>query len=78
VGQYQHDVTEQKLSRSLEAVVEDAVNAVGVDVNTASGPLLAQVSGLGASVADKIVAHRDANGPFRTRAGLKKVPGLGA
>ncbi|KAB7787075.1 Tex family protein [Methylorubrum populi] len=78
VGQYQHDVTEQKLSRSLEAVVEDAVNAVGVDVNTASAPLLAQVSGLGASVADKIVAHRDANGPFRTRAGLKKVPGLGA
>jgi uncharacterized protein len=78
VGQYQHDVTEQKLSRSLQAVVEDAVNAVGVDVNTASGPLLAQVSGLGASVADKIVTHRDANGPFRTRAGLKKVPGLGA
>ncbi len=78
VGQYQHDVTEQKLSRSLEAVVEDAVNAVGVDVNTASAPLLAQVSGLGASVADKIVAHRDASGPFRTRAGLKKVPGLGA
>ncbi|MEQ4599471.1 MAG: helix-hairpin-helix domain-containing protein, partial [Methylobacteriaceae bacterium] len=78
VGQYQHDVTEQKLSRSLQAVVEDAVNAVGVDVNTASGPLLAQVSGLGASVADKIVTHRDAHGPFRTRAGLKKVPGLGA
>lgn len=77
VGQYQHDVTEQKLSRSLSAVVEDAVNAVGVDVNTASGPLLAQVSGLGESVAEKIVAHRDANGPFRTRAALKKVPGLG-
>ncbi len=77
VGQYQHDITEQKLSRSLSAVVEDAVNAVGVDVNTASSPLLAQVSGLGESVADKIVAHRDANGPFRTRTALKKVPGLG-
>lgn len=77
VGQYQHDVTEQKLSRSLAAVVEDAVNAVGVDVNTASRPLLAQVSGLGESVAERIVAHRDANGPFRTRTALKKVPGLG-
>ena len=77
VGQYQHDIGEQKLSRSLDGVVEDAVNAVGVDVNTASVPLLAQVSGLGESVATKIVAHRDGNGPFRTRAALKKVPGLG-
>ena len=77
VGQYQHDIGEQKLSRSLDGVVEDAVNAVGVDVNTASMPLLAQVSGLGESVAAKIVAHRDGNGPFRTRAALKKVPGLG-
>ncbi|GLS43414.1 Tex family protein [Methylobacterium brachythecii] len=78
VGQYQHDVGEAKLSKSLSAVVEDAVNAVGVDVNTASPSLLAQVSGLGATVAGKIVAHRDANGPFSTRAGLKKVAGLGA
>ncbi|GEP11913.1 Tex family protein [Methylobacterium gnaphalii] len=78
VGQYQHDVGEAKLSKSLSAVVEDAVNAVGVDVNTASPSLLAQVSGLSTTVAGKIVAHRDANGPFRTRAGLKKVAGLGA
>ncbi|MCJ2118740.1 RNA-binding transcriptional accessory protein [Methylobacterium sp. J-001] len=77
VGQYQHDVSETKLSRQLSAVVEDAVNAVGVDVNTASPALLAQVSGLGASMADRIVAHRDANGPFRTRTALKKVQGLG-
>ncbi|MCE4223302.1 RNA-binding transcriptional accessory protein [Methylobacterium sp. C25] len=77
VGQYQHDVGEAKLSKSLSAVVEDAVNAVGVDVNTASPSLLAQVSGLGTTVAGKIVAHRDANGPFSTRAGLKKVAGLG-
>ena len=60
VGQYQHDVSEAKLSRSLAAVVEDAVNAVGVDVNTASPALLAQVSGLGAALAARIVAHRDA------------------
>lgn len=77
VGQYQHDVSEAKLSRSLSAVVEDAVNAVGVDVNTASPALLAQVSGLGGAMAARIVAHRDAQGPFRTRAALKKVPGLG-
>ncbi|XYD10444.1 Tex family protein [Methylobacterium sp. NMS12] len=77
VGQYQHDVSEAKLSRSLSAVVEDAVNAVGVDVNTASAALLAQVSGLGGAMAARIVAHRDAQGPFRTRAALKKVPGLG-
>jgi uncharacterized protein len=77
VGQYQHDVSETKLSRSLDAVVEDCVNAVGVDVNTASAPLLARVSGLGETLAANIVAHRDANGPFRTRAALKEVPRLG-
>ncbi len=77
VGQYQHDVSEAKLSRSLSAVVEDAVNAVGVDVNTASPALLAQVSGLGAALAERIVTHRDTHGPFRSRAALKAVPGLG-
>ncbi|WP_339154616.1 Tex family protein [Actinomadura luteofluorescens] len=77
VGQYQHDVSEVKLSRSLDAVVEDCVNAVGVDVNTASAPLLTRVSGIGEGLADNIVAHRDANGPFRSRAGLKGVPRLG-
>ncbi|QGM96995.1 Tex family protein [Methylocystis parvus] len=77
VGQYQHDVSEMKLSRALDAVVEDCVNAVGVDVNTASAPLLARVSGLGETLAANIVAHRDANGPFRTRAALKGVPRLG-
>ncbi|KAA2238025.1 Tex family protein [Salinarimonas soli] len=77
VGQYQHDLAEHKLSRSLDAVVEDCVNGVGVDVNTASVPLLARVSGLGAHVAGNIVAHRDGNGPFRTRKALKEVPGLG-
>ncbi|HEX2553393.1 MAG TPA: Tex family protein [Microvirga sp.] len=77
VGQYQHDLAEHKLSRSLDAVVEDCVNAVGVDVNTASAPLLARVSGLGEWVAQNIVAHRDANGPFRTRKTLKQVSGLG-
>ncbi|GAA2600679.1 Tex family protein [Actinomadura fulvescens] len=77
VGQYQHDLSEVKLSRSLDAVVEDCVNAVGVDVNTASAPLLTRVSGIGESLAESIVAHRDANGPFRTRAGLKGVARLG-
>jgi uncharacterized protein len=77
VGQYQHDLAEHKLSRSLDAVVEDCVNAVGVDVNTASAPLLARVSGLGDWVAQNIVSHRDAHGPFRTRRGLKDVAGLG-
>ncbi|WP_277669687.1 Tex family protein [Saccharomonospora viridis] len=77
VGQYQHDVAESKLSRSLDAVVEDCVNAVGVDLNTASAPLLARVSGIGTSLAENIVAHRDANGPFRTRAALRDVPRLG-
>lgn len=78
VGQYQHDVDQSKLSRSLDAVVEDAVNAVGVDVNTASAPLLARVSGLGKSSAEAIVAHRDATGPFGSRKELLNVPRLGA
>ncbi|GAB3071926.1 Tex family protein [Intrasporangium mesophilum] len=78
VGQYQHDLPQTALSRSLDAVVEDCVNAVGVDVNTASAPLLTRVSGITAGLADHIVAHRDANGPFRTRAALKDVPRLGA
>jgi protein Tex len=77
VGQYQHDVAEHKLSRSLDAVVEDCVNAVGVDVNTASAPLLARVSGISSSVAENIVTHRDSEGPFRSRSQLKKVPRIG-
>lgn len=77
VGQYQHDVDQYRLGRSLEAVVEDAVNAVGVDLNTASVPLLARVSGLGASLAEAIVAHRDASGPFASRRELLKVSRLG-
>src|SRR5229473_1406769 len=77
VGQYQHDLSEHKLSRSLDAVVEDCVNAVGVDVNTASAPLLARVSGIGAGLAQNIVLHRDGNGPFRSRRALKDVPRLG-
>ena len=78
VGQYQHDLSEVKLSRSLDAVVEDCVNAVGVDVNTASAPLLSRVSGLSESLAQNIVIHRDANGPFKSRQSLKSVPRLGA
>jgi uncharacterized protein len=77
VGQYQHDVSEHKLSRSLDAVVEDCVNAVGVDANTASAPLLARVSGIGSTLAQNIVQFRDANGPFRSRKALKDVPRLG-
>ncbi|WP_425583254.1 Tex family protein [Streptomyces luteosporeus] len=77
VGQYQHDLSEVKLSRSLDAVVEDCVNGVGVDVNTASAPLLSRVSGIGSGLAENIVAHRDANGPFRSRRALKDVPRLG-
>ncbi len=77
VGQYQHDLAEHKLSRSLDAVVEDCVNKIGVDVNTASSPLLSRVSGLGESLAQNIVQFRDANGPFRKRGDLKKVPRLG-
>ncbi len=77
VGQYQHDIAETKLSRSLDAVVEDCVNAVGVDVNTASAPLLQRVSGITATLAQNIVAHRDANGRYATRSALKAVPRLG-
>src|SRR6201987_1791700 len=77
VGQYQHDVTGTKLERSLDAVVEDAVNAVGVDVNTASRPLLARVSGITDSLAVAIVAHRDVRGASATRDQLKDVPRLG-
>ncbi|GGN59531.1 RNA-binding transcriptional accessory protein [Streptomyces albiflavescens] len=77
VGQYQHDLSEVKLSRSLDAVVEDCVNGVGVDVNTASAPLLARVSGITSGLAENIVAHRDANGPFRSRTALKSVARLG-
>jgi protein Tex len=77
VGQYQHDIAEGKLSRSLDAVVEDCVNAVGVDVNTASAPLLARVSGISAGLADGIVAHRDSTGPFTSRRQLTTVPRLG-
>ncbi|MGW9286496.1 helix-hairpin-helix domain-containing protein, partial [Streptomyces diastaticus] len=77
VGQYQHDLSEVKLSRSLDAVVEDCVNGVGVDVNTASAPLLARVSGIGSGLAENIVAHRDSNGPFVSRKALKDVSRLG-
>ncbi|WP_433055311.1 Tex family protein [Dactylosporangium sp. CS-033363] len=77
VGQYQHDLSEQKLSRSLDAVVEDCVNGVGVDVNTASAPLLTRVSGIGSTLAAAIVSHRDENGPFRNRRALKDVARLG-
>jgi len=77
VGQYQHDLSEHKLSRSLDAVVEDCVNAVGVDVNTASTPLLSRVSGIGEGLARSIVGYRETHGHFRSRAVLKKVPRLG-
>ncbi|OYY92774.1 MAG: RNA-binding transcriptional accessory protein [Hydrogenophilales bacterium 28-61-23] len=77
VGQYQHDLGQAKLGQALEAVVEDCVNAVGVDVNTASAALLTRVSGLNATLANQIVAHRDAHGPFANRAALKQVPRLG-
>ncbi|MGH3466733.1 MAG: helix-hairpin-helix domain-containing protein, partial [Thermocrispum sp.] len=77
VGQYQHDVSQIALSRSLDAVVEDCVNAVGVDLNTASAPLLAKVSGIGTYLAESIVAHRDGQGPFRSRTALQQVPRLG-
>ncbi|WP_299936098.1 Tex family protein [uncultured Pelagimonas sp.] len=77
VGQYQHDVDQRRLAKSLEAVVEDAVNAVGVDLNTASAPLLAHIAGLGPSLAQSIVDHRDGNGAFASRKALLKVAGLG-
>ncbi|UWR61703.1 Tex family protein [Phaeobacter inhibens] len=77
VGQYQHDVDQHKLSKSLEAVIEDVVNAVGVDLNMASAPLLSHVSGLGPGLAEAIVAHRDTNGAFASRKELLKVARLG-
>ncbi|MGQ3031528.1 MAG: helix-hairpin-helix domain-containing protein, partial [Ferrovibrionaceae bacterium] len=77
VGQYQHDVDQHRLARALDAVVEDAVNAVGVDLNTASASLLARVSGLGASLAEAIIAHRNQTGPFKTRRDLLNVARLG-
>ena len=77
VGQYQHDIDEARLSRSLDGVVEDCVNAVGVDVNMASAPLLARVAGVGPVLAGNIVAHRDANGPFPSRKALRKVARMG-
>ncbi|TCV76278.1 Tex family protein [Neorhizobium sp. S3-V5DH] len=77
VGQYQHDVDQTKLSRSLDAVVEDAVNAVGVDLNTASAPLLSRVAGLSRLIAEAIVLHRDQNGAFESRKELLKVARLG-
>ena len=77
VGQYQHDVDQHRLGRALDAVVEDAVNAVGVDLNTASAPLLARVAGIGPGLAETIVSHRNANGPFATRRDLLKVSRLG-
>ena len=77
VGQYQHDVNQRALARSLDATVEDCVNAVGVDVNTASAPLLARVSGLNKTLAKHIVEYRDANGPFPNRTTIRRVPRLG-
>lgn len=77
VGQYQHDVNQRELARSLDAVVEDCVNAVGVDANTASAALLARVSGLNSTLARNIVDYRDANGPFPSREHLRRVPRLG-
>ncbi len=77
VGQYQHDVLQSKLARQLDAVVEDCVNAVGVDINTASAPLLARVAGLSLALAANVVAHRDENGAFKNRKDILKVPRLG-
>ncbi len=77
VGQYQHDVDQGRLARGLDAVVEDAVNAVGVELNTASAPLLSRVSGVGPALAETIVSHRNTAGPFKRRLDLKKVPRLG-
>jgi uncharacterized protein len=77
VGQYQHDVSQPLLAKKLDEVVESCVNAVGVDVNTSSAPLLSRVAGISASLAKKIVRHRDDQGPFETRRALQKVPGLG-
>src|SRR5690606_26941412 len=77
VGQYQHDVSQTRLARSLDGVVEDCVNGVGVDVNTASAPLLARIAGLNSTIAGNIVSFREKNGIFRSRDDLKQVPRLG-
>lgn len=77
VGQYQHDVNQSQLAKTLDAVVEDCVNAVGVDVNTASAPLLARISGLNTTLAQNIVSYRDENGAFASRQALRNVPRLG-
>jgi uncharacterized protein len=77
VGQYQHDVNQTRLARTLDAVVEDAVNAVGVDLNTASASLLSRVSGLSASLADAIIVHRDHKGPFNCRRDILDIARLG-
>ncbi len=77
VGQYQHDVSQSRLARSLDAVVEDCVNAVGVDVNTASAPLMKRVAGLSQTIANNIVTFRSKNGPFKNRAQLKQIPRFG-
>ncbi len=77
VGQYQHDVSQTLLAKRLDAIVEDCVNAVGVDVNTASAALLTRVAGLSAALAQNIVDYRDENGRFESRSALKKVPRLG-
>jgi uncharacterized protein len=77
VGLYQHDVDQTSLAHALDGVVESVVNRVGVDVNTASPALLTHVAGVGPKLAENIVAHRDANGPFKSRATLRKVSGLG-
>jgi uncharacterized protein len=77
VGQYQHDINQRALARALDATIEDCVNAVGVDVNTASTPLLARVSGLNGALAKNIVEFRNANGPFTNRKAIRKVPRLG-
>lgn len=77
VGQYQHDVDQKALARSLDATVEDCVNAVGVNVNTASVPLLERVSGLNKALARNIVDYRNTNGPFSNRTAIRKVPRLG-
>ncbi len=77
VGQYQHDVNQSKLARQLDAVIEDCVNSVGVDVNTASAALLARISGLNSTLANNIVSYRDSHGAFVSRAALKQVPRLG-
>jgi uncharacterized protein len=77
VGQYQHDLNQSRLARQLDAVVEDCVNSVGVDINTASAPLLARISGLNSTLAANIVSFRDSNGAFKSREQLKKVPRLG-